>query len=57
MADLSTKYMGFELRNPLMVASCSLSKKLDGIRRISDSGAGALVLKSLFEGFGDRPIF
>ncbi len=49
MADLSTKYMGLKLANPLMVASCSLSKKLEGIIRIADSGAGAIVLKSLFE--------
>jgi dihydroorotate dehydrogenase (fumarate) len=49
MADLSTVYMGLQLRNPLIVASCSLSKNLDGIRRIEESGAGAIVLKSLFE--------
>ncbi|MHC4105775.1 MAG: dihydroorotate dehydrogenase-like protein [Planctomycetota bacterium] len=49
MADLSTKYMGLKLANPLMVASCGLSKKLDGIIRIADSGAGAIVIKSLFE--------
>lgn len=49
MADLSTRYMGLELLNPIMVASCGLSKNLGGIRRISDSGAGAIVLKSLFE--------
>ena len=49
MADLSTSYMGLKLRNPLVVASCSLSKNLDGIRRLADAGAGAIVLKSLFE--------
>jgi len=49
MADLSTEYMGLKLKNPLIVASCSLSKQLDGIHRIADSGAGAVVLKSLFE--------
>jgi dihydroorotate dehydrogenase (fumarate) len=49
MADLSTNYMGLKLDNPLMVASCGLTKKLDGVKRIADSGAGAVVLKSLFE--------
>jgi dihydroorotate dehydrogenase (fumarate) len=49
MADLSTEYMGLKLKNPLIVASCSLSKQLDGIHRVADSGAGAVVLKSLFE--------
>jgi dihydroorotate dehydrogenase (fumarate) len=49
MADLSTQYMGLQLRNPLVVASCSLSKNLDGIRALADNQAGAIVLKSLFE--------
>ena len=49
MADLSTKYMGLDLRNPLMVASCSLSKNVDGIRKLADHGAAAVVMKSLFE--------
>jgi dihydroorotate dehydrogenase (fumarate) len=49
MADLSTRYMGLALRNPLIVASCSLTKTPDGVRRCADAGAGAVVLKSLFE--------
>lgn len=49
MADLSTTYMGLELRNPFVVASCSLSKDVDGLRTCADAGAGAVVLKSLFE--------
>jgi dihydroorotate dehydrogenase (fumarate) len=49
MADLTTKYMGLELSNPLLVASCSLSKNIDGVKRIAESGAGGVVLKSLFE--------
>ncbi len=49
MADLSTKYMGLDLGNPLIVASCGLVKSADGVRRCADAGAGAVVLKSLFE--------
>jgi dihydroorotate dehydrogenase (fumarate) len=49
MADLSTKYMGLDLRNPVVVASCSLVNNVKGIRRCADAGAGAIVLKSLFE--------
>jgi len=49
MADLSTTYMGLALRNPLIVASCGLTKTADGVRRCADAGAGAVVLKSLFE--------
>jgi dihydroorotate dehydrogenase (fumarate) len=49
MADLSTEYMGLPLRNPLIVASSGLTKSVDGVRRCEDAGAGAVVLKSLFE--------
>ncbi len=49
MADLSTEYMGLPLRNPLIVASSGLTKSADGVRKCADAGAGAVVLKSLFE--------
>jgi dihydroorotate dehydrogenase (fumarate) len=49
MADLSTQYMGLPLRNPLIVASCSLVNNLEGVLRCAQAGAGAIVLKSLFE--------
>ena len=49
MSILTTTYMDLELENPILVASCSFSKNLEGIKRISDAGAGAVVLKSLFE--------
>ena len=49
MVDLTTKYMGLELRNPLMVASCSLSKSVEDVKKWENAGAGAVVLKSLFE--------
>lgn len=49
MVDLSTTYLGIPLENPLIVGSCGLVKSLDGVRRAADAGAGAVVLKSLFE--------
>lgn len=49
MVDFSTEYMGLKLRNPLVVASCSLSKSIEDIQRWDAAGAGAIVLKSLFE--------
>lgn len=49
MVDLSTKYMGLELRNPLIVGSCSLCKTIDDVKKWEAAGAGAVVLKSLFE--------
>jgi dihydroorotate dehydrogenase (fumarate) len=49
MADLSTHYMGLALSNPLIVASSGLTKSVDGVKKCADAGAGAVVLKSLFE--------
>jgi dihydroorotate dehydrogenase (fumarate) len=41
--------MGLRLRNPVVVSSSRLTSTLDGIRACADAGAGAVVLKSLFE--------
>ena len=49
MADCSTTYMGLKLNSPLVVASCSLTKSLKGIKKCAEAGAGAVVVKSLFE--------
>ncbi len=47
--DLSTKYMGLELKNPLVVAACPLSGDADTLKALEDAGAAAAVLPSLFE--------
>ncbi|HEY2650452.1 MAG TPA: dihydroorotate dehydrogenase-like protein [Solirubrobacteraceae bacterium] len=47
--ELSTSYMGLELRNPLVASPSPLSYTLDGIRRLADGGVGAIVMFSLFE--------
>lgn len=49
MVDLSTRYLGLELKNPLVASASPLSKKLDGIRRLEDAGVSAVVMYSLFE--------
>ncbi|MCU0691781.1 MAG: dihydroorotate dehydrogenase, partial [Polyangiaceae bacterium] len=49
MIDLSTTYLGLKLRNPLVVSSSSLTNSVDKIRALEDHGAGAVVLKSIFE--------
>jgi len=49
VADLRTRYLGLDLANPLIAGSCSLHKTVDGVKRSADAGAGAVVLKSLFE--------
>ncbi|HET9648891.1 MAG TPA: dihydroorotate dehydrogenase-like protein [Microlunatus sp.] len=47
--NLSTRYLGLELRNPLVASPSPLSQTVDGVRRLADSGVGAVVLYSLFE--------
>ena len=47
--DLSTTYMGLKLRNPIIAGSSGLTGSLDGILRLEDRGAAAVVLKSIFE--------
>lgn len=47
--DLKTKYMGLSLNSPLVVSASPISEKLENIKKCEDSGAGAIVLYSLFE--------
>jgi len=47
--DLTTKYMGLELKTPLIVSACPLSAKFENFKRMQDAGAGAVVMFSLFE--------
>ena len=49
MADLSTTYLGLNLKNPVLVSSSPLSGDLDNIKRMEAAGAAAVVLPSLFE--------
>ncbi|MGM0551749.1 MAG: dihydroorotate dehydrogenase-like protein [Bacteroidota bacterium] len=49
MTDLSTKYMGLSLKNPLVVGSSELTNSTSKIADLEKQGAGAVVLKSLFE--------
>jgi dihydroorotate dehydrogenase (fumarate) len=49
MIDLSTKYLGLTLDTPLVASASPLSQDIDGIRRLEDGGASAIVLYSLFE--------
>lgn len=46
---LTTRYMGLDLRNPLVASASPLSNTVDGVRRLADAGVGAVVLYSLFE--------
>lgn len=49
MVDLSCKYMGLQLKNPIIVGSSGLTSSLENLKKISEMGAGAVVLKSIFE--------
>ena len=49
MADLSTRFFGLNLKSPVIAASSSMTGNPDQIREIAEAGAGAIVLKSLFE--------
>ena len=47
--DLRTKFLGLELKNPLVVSACPLTQKLDSLKQMEASGVAAAVLPSLFE--------
>jgi dihydroorotate dehydrogenase (fumarate) len=47
--NLSTRYLGLDLKNPLVPSAGPLSHTLDGMKRLEDAGASAIVMYSLFE--------
>jgi len=47
--DMRTTYLGMQLKNPIVPSSSPLSHSVDGIRRLEDAGASAVVMYSLFE--------
>jgi len=49
MVDLTTTYMGLPLKNPVIVGSSSMMNSLQGFKEAEKAGAGAIVMKSLFE--------
>ncbi|MFC1564012.1 dihydroorotate dehydrogenase-like protein [candidate division KSB1 bacterium] len=49
MSDLSTKYMGFDLKSPIIPSASPLMREVDNVKKMEDAGAGAVVLDSLFE--------
>jgi len=49
MSDLSTKYLGLRLKNPIVIASSGLTDSVESIKLLEQNGAAAVVLKSLFE--------
>jgi dihydroorotate dehydrogenase (fumarate) len=49
MTDIKTTYAGLKLKNPVIVGASTLSGNHDNLKLIEDSGASAIVYKSLFE--------
>ena len=49
MATLSTSYMGIPIRNPIIAGASRLTGNLDSLKKIEAAGAGAVIIKSLFE--------
>jgi len=47
--DLSTRYLGLALRHPIIASASPLTATLDGMRRLEDAGAAAVVMASLYE--------
>ena len=49
MVDLTTSYLGLELKNPLVVSASPLASDINKVRQMEAAGAAAVVLPSLFE--------
>src|SRR5512134_3858406 len=49
MTDLSTTYLGLNLKNPLVASASPLSKKVERARKLEEAGIAAIVMHSLFE--------
>src|SRR5215469_13988730 len=49
MSDLSTKYLGLNLKCPLLASASPLCESVDNIKRLEDHGLAAVILPSLFE--------
>jgi len=49
MNNLKTNYLGLELTSPIIVSSSGLSNSIEKIKQMEKHGAGAIIIKSLFE--------
>jgi dihydroorotate dehydrogenase (fumarate) len=47
--DLTTTYMGLELKNPLIASASPLTSALESIKKLEENGIAAVVMHSLFE--------
>lgn len=49
MTNLNVTYLGLDLKNPIIAGSCGLTNSIENLKSIEKAGAGAIVLKSIFE--------
>jgi dihydroorotate dehydrogenase (fumarate) len=49
MVDLTTTYLGLQLKNPLVASPSPLTEKVENVKRMEDAGIAAIVMYSLFE--------
>lgn len=49
MADLKTNFAGLTLKSPVIAGSCGLTADVEKLREMEKNGAGAVILKSVFE--------
>ena len=49
MTNLNVNYLGLDLKNPIIAGSCGLTNSIENLMAIEAAGAGAVVLKSIFE--------
>jgi len=49
MTKLQTKYLGLNLKNPLVAASSGITNSVEKIKKLEEAGIGAVILKSVFE--------
>ena len=47
--NLTTRYLGLPLAHPIVASASPLTATLDGMRRLEDAGAAAIVMASLYE--------
>lgn len=49
MTNLTTRYLGLTLKNPLVASASPLTKKIESAKKLEEAGVGAIVMYSLFE--------
>lgn len=47
--ETKTKYLGLEINSPIVVGSCGLTNDINNLQKIEEAGAGAVIIKSVFE--------